>query len=69
MGEKLAALVAAGNVSIAKVDESVGRILTAMFATGLFDNPNNNSPEKNVTSEEHNKIAQGTLCLLVFSIL
>ncbi|KAL3892687.1 MAG: hypothetical protein SGPRY_014887, partial [Prymnesium sp.] len=69
MGDKLAALVAAGNVSIAKVDESAGRILTAMFATGLFDNPNNNSPENNVTSEEHNKIAQGTPRLLVFSIL
>ena len=43
MGARLTAAMHAGNVSLAKVDDSARRILTPMFAVGLFDAPNTNT--------------------------
>ena len=43
MGGRLKAAVLAGNVSRAKVDDSARRILTPMFAMGLFNTPNTNT--------------------------
>lgn len=40
------------------VDESVIRILTPMFAVGLFDDVNNNTLDNNVLSEDHNRFAR-----------
>jgi len=56
--EKLAALLAAGNVSLATVDDSARRILQPMFAARLFDVPNKNTQANNVTSVAHNGIAR-----------
>ena len=39
MGDSLAAAVAAGNVSEATVGDSVTRILTALYAVGVMDEP------------------------------
>jgi beta-glucosidase len=58
MGARLTAAVHAGNVSLAKVDDSARRILTPMFAVGLFDAPNTNTKLNNVTSPEHNALAR-----------
>jgi beta-glucosidase-like glycosyl hydrolase len=56
MGARLTAAMHAGNVSLAKVDDSARRILTPMFAVGLFDAPNTNTKLNNVTSPEHNAL-------------
>jgi len=40
------------------IDESVVRILTGFFAVGVFDKPNPNNITNNVTSIEHNTMAQ-----------
>ncbi|KAL1515000.1 hypothetical protein AB1Y20_004071 [Prymnesium parvum] len=56
--ERLAALLAAGSVSLATVDDAARRILQSMFAARLFDVPNNNSHSNNVTSVKHNSIAR-----------
>ena len=61
MGARLAALVASGEVTQAKVDDSTLRVLTPMFQMGLFDEPwvsNVGSLESNVTSAEHNTLAR-----------
>ena len=61
MGANLAALVASGEVTQAKVDDSTLRVLTPMFQMGLFDEPwisNVGSLETNVTSTEHNALAR-----------
>jgi len=46
-----------GEISIDFVNDSVFRILLPMFRFGIFDKPNNNTMDRNVTSVEHNKIA------------
>jgi beta-glucosidase len=58
MGAPLAAAVAAGNVTVAKVNDSVLRILTPMFAMGQFDKLNPNKGDANVTSVEHSRAAR-----------
>lgn len=61
MGATLAALVASGDVTRAKVDDSAMRVLTPMFQMGLFDEPwisNNGSLHSNVTSPAHNALAR-----------
>ena len=58
MGKPLAAAVANGTVSRAQVDDSALRILTPMFAMGLFDVINNHSSGANVTSQAHNDLAR-----------
>ena len=55
MGDALTKLVASGNVTMAKLDDSVHRILTPMYAMGVFDKVNNNSIHNNVTSAAHNE--------------
>ena len=57
-GKRLAAAVAAGNVTVAKIDDSVLRILTPMFAVGQFDTPNPNKGDTNVTSAAHSHMAR-----------
>jgi beta-glucosidase len=58
MGDRLKAAVEAGNVTVAKVDDSATRILTPMFSVGLFDTPNKNTTANNVTSAAHNALAR-----------
>lgn len=50
----------AGNVTQAKIDESVTRILTAMLSVGAMDRPANatGDAKTNVTSAEHNALAR-----------
>jgi hypothetical protein len=58
MGAPLAAAVAAGNVSVDKVDDSVVRILTSMFQVGIFDVPNTGNFMNNVSTPEHSHLAR-----------
>jgi beta-glucosidase len=61
MGDALAKLVAAGNVTAARVDDGVTRVLVPMFAMGLFDEPwlsNKGNLKTNVTSAAHNELAR-----------
>ncbi|KAL6059482.1 Thermostable beta-glucosidase B [Balamuthia mandrillaris] len=57
-GDRLFALVESGIVSEKMLDESVLRVLTAMFRVGLFDFPNPNIRSNNVTSPAHNDLAR-----------
>ena len=52
----LEAAVASGALPISAVDDSIRRMLTSMFRIGLFDVPNNNTLEADVTSPEHTKV-------------
>ena len=56
--DALSALVSSGKVSNATIDDSALRVLTPMFATGLFDVPNPNTIDNNVTSANHNGVAR-----------
>eukprot|EP00755_Sulcionema_specki_P016436 Sspe_Gene.10360::Locus_3458_Transcript_1_1_Confidence_1.000_Length_2315::g.10360::m.10360/K05349/bglX; beta-glucosidase len=58
MGAALKAKVESGAVSMAKLNDSVVRVLTPLFALGVFDNPNPNSITNNVTSAAHNTLAR-----------
>ena len=57
-GDKLKAAVESGEVPASEVDDSVLRILTPMFAVGLFDVANNNTLTNVVTSPEHTAVAR-----------
>ncbi len=64
----LAAAIAAGTLSQSTVNEAVGRILTQMFAFGMFDNPQTGSLSATVTSAAHQQTAlqlgeEGTVLL------
>jgi len=48
----------AGEVSMENIDNSVTRILTSMYAIGMFDAPAVGDPMANVTSEAHNQLAR-----------
>jgi len=48
----------AGEVSMDVIDDSVLRILTAMFDIGLFDHPPTGDRNAVVTSDEHNALAR-----------
>merc|ERR1712070_1098214 len=58
MGDKLAAMVQSGEVSMDKVDDSAVRNMWPYFAVGLFDKENNNTKDNNVTTPEHNRLAR-----------
>lgn len=45
-------------ISMSDIDDSVTRILTAMYAIGIFDEPNTGDPSAVVTSAEHNALAR-----------
>lgn len=47
-----------GEIEMAQIDSSVQRILTSMYAIGLFDTPAGGDPMANVTSDAHNKLAR-----------
>jgi beta-glucosidase len=47
-----------GSVSSSVIDDKVTRILTAMYAIGLFDHPSNGSLSNNVTSDKNNNLAR-----------
>jgi beta-glucosidase len=47
-----------GSIDISNIDDSVGRMLTAMYTIGLFDNPPSGDPQADVTSEAHNTLAR-----------
>jgi beta-glucosidase len=64
----VAAALAAGQLSQATVNAVVGRILTQMFAFGMFDNPRHGSLSATVTSAAHQQTAlklgeEGTVLL------
>ena len=54
-GKALIDKVKSGEIDEKIVNDSVFRILYPMFKIGIFDKPNDNTLDKNVTSEEHNK--------------
>lgn len=54
----LKAAVENGSVSSSVIDDKVTRILTAMYAIGLFDSPSNGSLSNNVTSDHNNDLAR-----------
>jgi beta-glucosidase len=60
MHSKLAAQVADGTVTMARLDETALRILTPLFAVGEFDHPvsASGSIDANVTSDAHNAVAR-----------
>jgi len=59
-GDPLIAAVNAGQVSQATIDDHVRQILTAMFAQGLFDNPQTGTMGATVTSAAHQAVATQT---------
>eukprot|EP01065_Artemidia_motanka_P050031 TRINITY_DN8468_c0_g1_i1.p1 TRINITY_DN8468_c0_g1~~TRINITY_DN8468_c0_g1_i1.p1 ORF type:complete len:787 (+),score=185.23 TRINITY_DN8468_c0_g1_i1:59-2362(+) len=58
MGDTLTKMVAAGEVSMAKVDDTAKRILWPFFAVGVFDRPNNNTIDSNVSTPQHKALAR-----------
>ncbi len=56
--ERLKEAIESGAVPESNLDDKVLRILTSMFAAGLFDNPNTGDPSANVTSQEFNDLAR-----------
>lgn len=48
----------AGEISETDIDNSVLRILTAMYTSGMFDRPVSGDPLANVTSDSHNALAR-----------
>jgi beta-glucosidase-like glycosyl hydrolase len=71
MGDALLKAVTSGDIAESVVDDSVKRILTMMYANGLFDHYEqwtNNSRAahgSDVTSTAHSRIARGTPQLFV----
>jgi beta-glucosidase len=57
-GPLLASAVAGGSVDSTRVDDMVVRVLTAMFAAGLFDRPPAGSPDADVRSDDHTLLAR-----------
>ena len=53
----LTAAVANGSLSISRINDAVVRMLTPMFAVGLFDVSNTNQLNADVTSAEHTQLA------------
>jgi len=58
MGDPLEEMVLNGSIPEHAVDESVRRILTPMFAVGIFDDINPNNITNNVKTDEHVKLAR-----------
>ncbi|MDH6111550.1 beta-glucosidase [Kitasatospora sp. MAP12-15] len=57
-GSALRQAVTSGQVSQSRIDTSVSRILTEMFAFGLFDKPTTGSPAQVATSAAHQATAE-----------
>jgi beta-glucosidase len=57
-GSALLDAIQTGQVPPSNLDNKVLRILTAMYAAGLFDVPNTGSITNNVTSVAHNELAR-----------
>jgi beta-glucosidase len=57
-GDPLTQAVANGQVSQATIDDHVRRILTSMFASGLFDTTQTGAMSDNVTSAAHTAVAE-----------
>ena len=57
-GLALEAAVTSGAVPMTLIDDKVLRILTPMFAQGVFDVPASGSPDTNATSESHSTLAR-----------
>eukprot|EP01127_Copromyxa_protea_P012575 TRINITY_DN3300_c0_g1_i5.p1 TRINITY_DN3300_c0_g1~~TRINITY_DN3300_c0_g1_i5.p1 ORF type:complete len:594 (+),score=128.70 TRINITY_DN3300_c0_g1_i5:106-1782(+) len=57
-GAPLAAAVQAGNVTRARLDDMVLRILTSMFSVGIFDTPQTGDLGVDSRSPEHTKLAR-----------
>jgi beta-glucosidase len=57
-GNQLASAVSSGQVSQATLDTMVGRVLTQMFAFGLFDKPHTGSTGAVVTTDAHKATAR-----------
>ncbi|MFD1535444.1 beta-glucosidase [Nonomuraea guangzhouensis] len=55
-GDALKQAVAAGQVTVAAIDDKVRRILTAMYRTGLFDR--DYTPRDDVSTPEHRELAR-----------
>ena len=56
--DKLNAAITNQTINMDTINDSVLRMLTPMFAIGLFDTENNNLLSANVTSVEHRRIAR-----------
>lgn len=56
--EPLLKAVQSGSIAESVIDDKVLRILTSMFAAGLFDRPASGSLSANVTSQAHNTLAR-----------
>lgn len=54
----LLAELAEGRITAEEIDTAVGRVLTAMYSIGLFDNAPSGDPLANVTSDAHNALAR-----------
>jgi beta-glucosidase len=57
-GSALASAVAAGSVPQARIDDMVGRILTALLRIGVLDDLPTGTPDSVVTSAEHSALAR-----------
>lgn len=57
-GSALAAAVAAGTVSQARLDDMVGRILVSLLRIGVLDDPPTGTPDTVVASAEHSALAR-----------
>ena len=59
MGDSnVAKAVADGSVPLSRVDDAAKRVLTPLFAVGVFDKNNTNTQENNVTSAAHQALAR-----------
>jgi beta-glucosidase len=54
----MTAALESGEINEADIDRSVSRILTAMYAIGVFDRPAVGDRKANVTSDAHNQLAR-----------
>jgi beta-glucosidase len=58
LGPALLAAVEAGTVPATRLDDMALRVLTPMFAAGIFDIPNNGTMDSNATSPAHNALSR-----------
>ena len=56
--KRLESALESKEIDISKIDSSITRILTSMYAIGMFDNPSEGDPMADVTSKEHNSLAR-----------
>jgi beta-glucosidase len=58
LGSELASAVLTGAVPASRLDDMVQRVLTSMFAMGLFDRPSSGSPTADARSDAHTQLAR-----------